>query len=188
MRRGLSDLVLAGVDYSEGVGGMDPFGVGALNAQSLRTMQLPVARANVIEQGMASARTAAVQNAAIAESMPAVILPVDTGAVLVLAGAAFIVNVVPVSRVRITRFTVSPATAGSFVINAILAGRVNLFVGAGGVPADIFAPNNFGPPIEVPLVEAGTILTVGGANIAGAAARLFGAFAAIDLTLKLQGQ
>jgi hypothetical protein len=96
--------------------------------------------------------------------------------------------VVPVSRVRITRFTVSPATAGSFVIASILAGRVNLFVGAGGVPADIFAPNNFGPPIEVPLVEAGTILSVIGANIAGAAARFFGAFAAIDLTLKLQGQ
>lgn len=176
-RRGLSDLVLSGLDYGD-MGGMDPFGVGATASLAVNRQQF----------SLPAARQAMVQNAAIAESMPAVILPVDTGAVLIVAGAAFTVNVTPVSRVRITRFTVSPAIAGSFIVTSILAGRVNLFAGAGAVPADIFAPNNFGPPIEVPMVEAGTIIQVNGTNVSGAAARFIGAFSTIDLTLKLQGQ
>ena len=177
-RRTLSDLVLAGLDYGD-VGGMDPFGVGAIAS--------PLASRMALNPQLQQARQMAVQNAALAESMPAVVLPVDSVA-NVGAGLAAAIAVTPVSSVRITRFTVSPSVAGAFIINAMLAGRVNLFAGAGSVPADMFAPNSSAPPIEVPLVQAGTQIIVNVTNVSGAGARFIGSFSVIDLTLKLQGQ
>lgn len=178
-RRTMSDLILAGMDPYGDVGGMDPFGVGAIASPLLQRLQ--------INPGLQQARQAAVQNAALAESMPAVVLPIDSVAA-VGAGLAAAIVVTPVSNVRITRMTVSPSVAGSFAINSLLAGRVNLFAGAGSVPADMFAPNSAAPPIEVPLVQAGTQIILNVTNLTGAGVRFIGSFSVIDLTLKLQGQ
>jgi hypothetical protein len=180
MRR-VSDLVLSGIDPFD-VSGVDPYGVGAAQTMTAARLMNPG-----LQRVAAPAIQNAANNAVLAQSMPAVILPVDSGA-LIGAGVTLGMNIVPVSNVRITRFSVSPAIAGSFIVNSILAGRVNLFAGAGSVPADLFAPNSAGPPIEVPMIQAGTIIQVNVTNFSGAAARFIGAFSTVDLTLKLQGQ
>ena len=180
---GYADMVLAGLDFGD-VGGMDPFGVGAAMPALRRASSYQAVQPQF---GLQAARQGMVQQAALASSLPAVILPIDSVANV---GAGLTVNIIvtPVSNIRITRLTVSPASAGSFIINNILAGRVNLFAGAGAVPADMFAPNSAAPPIEVPLVQAGTQIGVNVTNLSGAGVRFVGAFSTIDLTMRLRGQ
>jgi hypothetical protein len=173
------------------VSGEDPF-VGAAPRMAFRRQMTrrqavrPTARSATRPSAQQQAQHLA--NLTRTEKMPAVPLPVDSLAQAaggIAAGATLVINVVPLSRVRITNFTISRGIAPNFVINAIQAGRVNLLVGGGSIPADRYAGDSNRGPLEVPLVEAGTIIQVSVTNISGAASRFLGVFDCLDLTVKV---
>lgn len=167
--------------------GDDPF-IGALtpnlNMRQLNAAQILSAGAKLkaLQDAQAAQR---VENVAHMPSMPKVPLPIDSGAVLIAAGATQVIVVTPVSKVRIGRVVVDPTAAGLFIINGINIGRLNLLAGAGSVPASMFLPNSVDSSIEAPTIEAGTQIQFSVTNTSGAPARFIGAFQCIDLSVRV---
>lgn len=67
---------------------------------------------------------------------------VDSGATLILAGAASTIVVQPVEPFRTELFSVNPTIAPQFLITQVLVGRKSQLVGTGSINASAFASNN----------------------------------------------
>jgi hypothetical protein len=70
-----------------------------------------------------------------------VVQGLDTGAVLIAAGASFVITFNASMLFRPTRLMVGPAVAGLFTIDDIRVAADSLFLSSGPVPAEAFLPD-----------------------------------------------
>lgn len=129
-----------------------------------------------------AAHTAKQEQLARAGSLPAIVLGVDSGSTLITAGSSSTIATGPSVPVRITKFTVASSAAPFFNINEISIARLNLLAGSSGVPAENYIPNAETPPIEAPILPAGSQVVVVVENLDGSSHRFRGAFSCLDLT------
>jgi hypothetical protein len=122
------------------------------------------------------------QQLARTQFLPAIFVGIDSGAVLIPAGATQAITTEPQVPVRVTKFVVASSCAAFFNVNEIKIARLDLLASASGVPAEQFIPNAETPPIEAPVLPAGSQIVVAVENVSGAPQRFRGGFPAIDLT------
>jgi hypothetical protein len=83
---------------------------------------------------------------------------------------------------RITNIDIPPSIAPFFVITQFTVARLNLLAGGTPVPAETFMPNSRRPPLEFPILAAGSQITIGVTNIDANDHLFFASVHAIDLT------
>lgn len=118
--------------------------------------------------------------AAMAGVLPQIFLGVLSGTVAAAGTEA--IPAEPNVRFRITDFIVDDAIANDFRITAIQIGRLNLLTSNVGIPASMFRTSVQRPPIETPILEAGTQAVVTVLNTSGADRIFSASFIALDLT------
>lgn len=99
----------------------------------------------------------------------------DTGAVLIVAGAATTVLIIPQKPMRVERLVCNPAGAPNFQINSLTVGTNNQFAAATALPAAVFTPNSVGIRLRGDTCQIGQTISVVCTNYSLAPARLDGA-------------
>jgi hypothetical protein len=119
-----------------------------------------------------------------ARNLPQIFLGLDSsdGAGLpILAGTTRTVRTEPTTPLRITDLIVQAAFAADFSITRIDIGRLNLLAGGQPIPADAFISGVQRPPVEAPVLPAGTEAAITVVNNGGAARVFRAMFVGIDL-------
>lgn len=187
------DFELAGADDALdllGVGGEDY--VGALptlkmNPAALRLPANARAIANTASNNAANRLAAQVnknrriRQLASAGQLPQIPLGVRSAAT-VTAGGTETIAPEPSVPMRLTTFQVAKVIMDFFLINSMKVARLDMLAGSDGVPASAFAPDAVHPPIENPILPAGSQVTVIVENVDGADHAFYGNFFGIDLT------
>ena len=101
-------------------------------------------------------------------------LPIDTGAVAVVAGAAAVISLLPVQPFRATQLRLDPVAAPNFQITDIKVGRKSQLLGAGAIPATAFSALNPDCRVSFDTAQTSEPLVITVVNVSGAAARLTG--------------
>jgi hypothetical protein len=119
-----------------------------------------------------------------ARNLPQIFLGLDSsdgGGAPILAGATRTVRTEPTTPLRITDLIVQAAFAADFSITRIDIGRLNLLAGGQPIPADAFISGVQRPPVEAPVLPAGTEAAITVVNNGGAARVFRAMFVGIDL-------
>lgn len=174
----LSLLGVSGADYVGLVPSMSANLSPAGAAGLARVAQAAAAATPLVRQVEKSRR---VRQQALAGLVPQIPLGVRSSSAVSAAGTA---TIAPESAVpmRLTDFQVSSAIAPFFLISSMRVARLDMLAGSDAIPAECFIPNAKHPPIENPILPAGSPVTVGVENIDGAPHFFFGSFWGIDLT------
>ena len=101
-------------------------------------------------------------------------LPIDTGAVAIVAGAAAVISLLPVQPFRATQLRLDPVAAPNFQITDIKVGRKSQLLGAGAIPATAFSALNPDCRVSFDTAQTSEPLVITVINVSGAAARLTG--------------
>lgn len=200
------DLDFGGADLDalSLVSGVDTYGVGAfpdmshvtLNAQgraNLSRAAHPQAlqQALLVKAGLQAMRLAQQVNderrarvLALTGQIPQFIIPASTAVGAdVAAGAAFVLTPIAGVPARITKYEIARVSSPFYSITGITVARMNMFGGGvGACPADAFSPDAGTPPIENPLVGAGSPIVITGVNEDAAARPFRSNFWAVDRT------
>ncbi len=96
---------------------------------------------------------------------------VDSGAVLVPAGATALVTVTPQKRHIPEKLSLTEAMAAAFLITTITAGVEPVLATTGPISAAIFVQDSTAPAFKSVIMDVGMDFTVGVTNISGADAR-----------------
>lgn len=96
---------------------------------------------------------------------------VDSGAVLVPAGATALVTVTPQKRHIPEKLSLTEAMASAFLITGIFAGVEPVLATTGPISAAIFVQDSTAPAFKSVIMDVGMDFTVGVTNITAAAAR-----------------
>jgi hypothetical protein len=83
---------------------------------------------------------------------------------------------------RPTDLVVSSVVASDFSITTMVIGRTQLLAGATAIPADAFNTSVVRPPISSPVLEAGTVASIGLGNLTLAASTFRAMYTCLDLS------
>ena len=156
----LGNVQLLGEDYEEDLLGDDIDILGAVRRQAARKM---------LRGGGAASN--AIQNSP-AMATRRLGLPIDS-VVVVAAGATVNITLTPVEPFRGEALSVDPTIAASFIINAILIGRKNQFIGAGALACTLCPPTN--PfPVQWDTAQTSQPIVFNLTNTSAAALRFMG--------------
>lgn len=177
--------IVGGTDF---VGASPALGFSAANPMMQAAMNPMATMAAAQQQADAIQHTAHLQKQQqliTAKKLPQIFLGVDSepqSAGGILAAGVLAITSEASVPLRITDFKVASAIAPFFNVNSITVARLNLMAGASGVPAEAWIPNAENPPIECPLLPAGSQVITTVENVDLATHRFRGGFYAIDLT------
>lgn len=102
-------------------------------------------------------------------------LGLDSGAVLIAAGAQVNVIVTPQKPFRVESLIVDPTSAPSFQVLNVAVGTDSQFVTAAPIIASVFVPNSMNVGLKGDTCQMGMSITVSVLNVSLAAARFWGA-------------
>lgn len=171
--------IVGGTDF---VGAVNPAALTYAGASPMATMAAAQQQADAIQH---TAHLQKQQQLITAKKLPQIFLGVDSepqSAGGILAAGVLAITSEASVPLRITDFKVASAIAPFFNVNSITVARLNLMAGASGVPAEAWIPNAENPPIECPLLPAGSQVITTVENVDLATHRFRGGFYAIDLT------
>lgn len=116
---------------------------------------------------------------AFARHMPAIFLGFDQN-----VNASASANATSEGNValRPTDLVVRASNAEDFQISQLTIGRTNLLAGSTGIPCAAFNTSVVRPPISAPVLEAGTVATVGLTNLTAATSRFLAMYTCLDLS------
>jgi len=117
---------------------------------------------------------------AMARNMPAIFLGFDQNTIAASSSAS--VTSEGNVALRPTDLVVRASNAADFQFTQITIGRTNLLAGATGIPAEAFNTSVVRPPISAPVLEAGTLATLGTTNLTAGASRFMAMFTCLDLS------
>ncbi|MEZ4447687.1 MAG: hypothetical protein R3B72_51905 [Polyangiaceae bacterium] len=123
--------------------------------------------------------------AAKAGALPQIFLGVDSAQKYqtgIPANQTVTLAVESTEPLRITNFLVDDAIASDFAVNRIQIGRLNLLAGSHAIPAAMFKSGIERPPMETPMLPAGTEAKIEVTNRASAPRHFLAAFTGIDLS------
>ncbi len=176
-----------------GIAGTDYVGAGPLAAAAAMQQKLPasIAANPRLMQAAAAAlplarqvdKSRRLRQQALAGMVPQICLPCNSSSA-VTANSVTNGTLAPEASVpmRLTEFNVAKAVADYFLINSIRVARLDLLGGSGGVPASVFSPDSRHPPLENPILPAGSPVNVQVENIDAADHFFYSTFFGIDLT------
>lgn len=182
------DYDVSGLDF---VGALPPAAAAAISpavrAQAIRNV---AARRLGLRPGVAMAAARAMQDeklarASTAKALPQIFVGIDsepTNAGGVAAAATVNVNGEPQVPMRITDLTVANTAAPFFLINSLQIARLNMLASGVPIPAEQFIANSNRPPIECPILPAGSQVTLSITNLDAAARRFNATLIGLDLT------
>lgn len=124
----------------------------------------------------------ALQQLAMANYVPQILLPLGDFTTKVKAGASFSFSPEGSVPLRITQLTIASSIAPFFVVTNFTVARLNLLAGNGGVPAENFIPNARHAPLEIPILAAGSQVIVTVTNFDSSDHFFIANLTAIDLT------
>jgi hypothetical protein len=103
------------------------------------------------------------------------ILPIDTGAVAILGGAAATINLSSSQPFRATQLRLDPVAAPNWLIVDVKVGRKSQLLGTGAIPASVFSAANPDCAVGFDTAQATETVQLLLQNMSGAASRLTGA-------------
>lgn len=178
-------------DFSGADDALDVLGVSGTDYVGATNFRLPggAALANKL-RGAANAgmklantvsKTRKLRQQALAGYIPQIPLGVRSSSTVAAGGTATIAPE-PSVPMRLTRFEVAPAISDYFLLTSMRVARLDMLAGSDAIPASAFLPNAQHPPLENPILPAGSQVSVGVENIDGAAHSFYATFWGVDLT------